>query len=138
MGRGVAREGVGMDTKGAVVAPAAAPPPATAPAATAAAPLAPAEGTEPPEWTAQKVSSPPTMATASLFQSSTLLGGSTTILRPPPHGLYRTATPLLPQTACRYGRGCTHMKDVAHCARFWHPAVVVSYGERIRIRSRIR
>jgi len=28
-----------------------------------------------------------------------------------------------PQAACRYGRGCTHTSDEAHCARYWHPGV---------------
>ena len=27
------------------------------------------------------------------------------------------------RTTCRYGRGCTHIADEAHCARYWHPAV---------------
>ena len=27
------------------------------------------------------------------------------------------------QMPCRYGRGCTHIADDAHCARYWHPAV---------------
>ena len=24
---------------------------------------------------------------------------------------------------CRYGRGCTHMHDLSHRERFWHPVV---------------
>ena len=49
-----------MDTKGAVVAPAAAPAPIAAVDAVAPVdPLAPAEGAEGSEWTAQKVSFPP-------------------------------------------------------------------------------
>jgi len=26
---------------------------------------------------------------------------------------------------CRYGRGCTHTTDEAHCARYWHPSAII-------------
>lgn len=32
---------------------------------------------------------------------------------------------------CRYGRGCTHIHDVVHREKFWHPVVPRLSGTRL-------